>query len=136
MAEATKSTVVRTVTEETFTLTLSADEFRYLRSLVGRQTIQAGDGANGRIYEAMTEDLIVNEATSEPTTFTYNGVTYDLTAEYRDTADDNWYFTGESSHDGYPLMTCRLPSHDTFTRAEYQNWPLPHVLSQYVLTRI
>ncbi|MFF4610336.1 phiSA1p31-related protein [Streptomyces albidoflavus] len=137
MADATKSTVVRTVTEETFTLTLSADEFRYLKGLVGRQTIQAGDGANGRIYEAMTEDLIVNEVTPEPTTFTYAGVTYDRFAEYRDGDGDYWYFTSGSDGDGVPLMSCRFVA--TFSDDsdnEYQNWTLPRVLATYTLTRV
>ncbi|MEU5361118.1 phiSA1p31-related protein [Streptomyces albidoflavus] len=137
MADATKQTVTRTVTEETFTLTLSADEFQYLKSLVGRQTIQAGDGANGRIYEAMTEDLIVNEVTPEPATYTHNGVTYDLTSEYRDGDGDYWHFTGGRTEDGVPLMSCRFVATFGSTEdSEYQDWTLPRVLASYTLTRV
>ncbi|WP_030695065.1 phiSA1p31-related protein [Streptomyces albidoflavus] len=167
MAEATKSTVVRTVTEETFTLTLSADEFQYLMELLGRQTVYDGGGACGRIYDSMTEDLRTNEVTPEPnmavkvgdrvrileapgaerfhgrvgtvlsvlgshptdlctcsvtvegcgtliwatkvgpTTYTVDGTAYDLSAEYRDTSGDVWFFTGERNGAGVPLLSCR-----------------------------
>ncbi|MFE1126769.1 phiSA1p31-related protein [Streptomyces albidoflavus] len=135
MAEATKTNVVRTVTEETYTLTLSADEFLYLRLLLGRQTIQAGGGANGRIYAAMTDDLVTTEVTSEPTAYTVGGVVYDLSAEYRDAADDVWFFTGEWNSAGVPLVSCRLDSEDEVR--EYTNWPLTALHAHYdTLTRV
>ena len=64
MAEATKTT--RTVTEETFTLTLSAEEFQYLRTLMENQYEGDGNGASVRIYAAMTRNLRANEVRPEP----------------------------------------------------------------------
>ncbi|MFE1089568.1 phiSA1p31-related protein [Streptomyces albidoflavus] len=197
MAEATKSTVVRTVTEETFTLTLSADEFQYLKDLVGRQNF--GDTGD-HIYAAMASDLTVNEVTpepnmavkvgdrvrileapgaerfhgrvgtvlsvlgphptdlctysvtvegcgtliwatkvehaTEPATYTVDGTAYDLSAEYRDAAEDVWFFTGERNEDGVPLMTCRLNDTRYADPVDYRNWPLNRVLSWYTLTRV
>ncbi|MEU4005652.1 phiSA1p31-related protein [Streptomyces albidoflavus] len=132
MAEATKTT--RTVTEETFTLTLSADEFRYLKGLVGGEHEGSGGGANGRIYAAMTRNLRANEVTPEPTTYTVWGVVYDLSAEYRDTSDDLWYFTGERNSAGVPLVSCRLDPDEVH---EYANWPLTALHAHYdTLTRV
>ncbi|WP_406226407.1 phiSA1p31-related protein [Streptomyces albidoflavus] len=189
MAEATKTT--RTVTEETYTLTLSADEFRYLKGLVGGEHEGSGGGANGRIYEAMTRELCTNEVAPEPangvqvgdrvrileapgaerfhgrvgtvlsvlgshptdlctcsvtvegcgtliwatkvgpTTYTVDGATYHLSAEYRDTYGDVWYFTGERNSAGVPLVSCRGSEND------YVDWPLTRLHSHYdTLTRV
>lgn len=53
MAEATKTTREITTTEESFTLTLSAEEFAYLRNLMGNQPGGDGNGASVRIWDAM-----------------------------------------------------------------------------------
>jgi len=48
------------------------------------------------------EVALVNEASAD--TYEYEGVTYDLTAKYRDRDHDDWEFTGSTVSAGVPVM--------------------------------
>ncbi|MGV9659116.1 phiSA1p31-related protein [Streptomyces koyangensis] len=129
MAEATKTT--RTVTQDVYTLTMSPAEYDYLKTLIGDQHANDGDGASGRIWKALKAP-----AEAAASTYTVDGTAYDLSAEYRDAADDVWYFTGERNEDGVPLMTCRLSDRDGINPANFQDWPLTRVLAEFTLNRL
>ncbi|MEV4939600.1 phiSA1p31-related protein [Streptomyces zaomyceticus] len=73
----------------------------------------------------VAEVELVDEAPAD--TCTYDGVTYDLTARYRDKDHDHWKFTGEFATDGTPLMTIYTGGHDfthTLTQAVADYGPL------------
>jgi hypothetical protein len=71
-------------------------------------------------------------ALTQPTDlFTWDGITYDLGAEYRDTAGDVWKFTGEYSREGEPLMSCRGRG------SGYADWPISEVVRMcFTLTKV
>lgn len=122
MAEATKSTRTITTTEETFTLTLSPEEFEYLKHLIGEQPGADGNGASVRIWEALKAPTGAHDADR----FTFKGVEYDLKADYRDPSGDLWRFTGARDANGEPLISCLLEDADG-----YYDWPLSRLVSTY-----
>jgi len=122
MAEAIKTTREITTTEDVYTLTLSAEEHAWLVSLTGKQLYGAGDGANGRVYDALMAPTAQADDTYE-----YEGVTYDLKAKYRDPSGDMWAFTGAYDGSGMPLFSCTEPD----VGDAYQNWTLPVLVSHY-----
>ncbi|KOG22013.1 phiSA1p31-related protein [Streptomyces viridochromogenes] len=119
MAEATKSTRTVTTTEESYTLTLTPQEYAYLTALVGDQPRGHGDGASGTIWDALLTPANGDQ-------FTHNGVTYDLTAEYLDASGDRWKFTGARDSNGQPLISCLVED-----SAGYQDWPLSRFVETY-----
>ncbi|MFE9381756.1 hypothetical protein ACFYMO_00745 [Streptomyces sp. NPDC007025] len=66
MAEATRTEKQITSTEIRVTLELSAEEYTYLRGLIGDQPSTDGNGASGHIWEALRAP---EEGPVEPDTF-------------------------------------------------------------------
>ncbi|MCI3271044.1 phiSA1p31-related protein [Streptomyces cylindrosporus] len=119
MAEATKTTRTVTTTEERYTLDLSAQEFSYLKGVIGDLPTGDGDGASRRIWNAM-------QSPANGDMFEHQGVTYDLKAEYLDASGDRWKFTGARDTSGQPLISCLVE--DT---SEYQDWSLSRFVETY-----
>jgi hypothetical protein len=119
MAEATKSTRTVTTTEESYTLTLNAAEYRYLYDLIGSQPGADGDGASRSVWGAL-------KAPASGDHFTCKGMAYDLTAAYLDASDDLWRFTGARDSNGEPLISCMVED-----SAGYQDWPLSRFVETY-----
>ncbi|MFF8473863.1 phiSA1p31-related protein [Streptomyces sp. NPDC015414] len=119
MAEATQS--VRTVTTEvkTFTLTLSPEEFEWLKDVVGAAPFTA---TSRSVWEAV-------KSPANGDVYTYEGVSYDLTAKYLDTSGDTWEFTGARDSSGQPLLTCPGAGDG------YANWSLRRLVAQYITLR-
>lgn len=65
----------------------------------------------------------------EADTFTHDGVTYDLSAQYRDNDGDVWSFTGRRNAVGVPrvTMTDNIENPDTVTDIEAYWGPLTRV---------
>ncbi|MFF6928325.1 phiSA1p31-related protein [Streptomyces californicus] len=99
MATAQRGTRTRTVEETVVVLTLTEDEADALEALV----LGESGAVMERIYWALRQTEPPAPAAD---TFEYNGVVYDLGAQYRDQDGDVWSFTGRLSGDGIPRATC------------------------------
>jgi hypothetical protein len=124
MAEVTMQEREVTVKEKRFTLDLSAEEWEWLKDLIGGQDSTGGNGASSRIWEAMKSPAQAPAAPG-PNAYVYKDVVYDLSATYLDHDNDVWDFTGDHDPDGMPLMTCR--EH----RDSYSNWRLSRVIEDF-----
>lgn len=100
MATAQHETRTRTVEERFVVLTLTEDEAGTLRSILGGYS---GPNAIG-IYRALAVPAAPKAETSADT-FEHLGITYDLSAAYRDREGDEWTFTGRRNEYGVPYVT-------------------------------
>ncbi|WP_328742940.1 phiSA1p31-related protein [Streptomyces caniferus] len=60
-------------------------------------------------------------------TFTHDGVTYELGADYRDNEGDVWKFTGKTAEDGTPEFVCHASGYTTVADAVYSYGPLTKI---------
>lgn len=127
MAEVTMQEREVTVKETRFTLDLSAEEFEFLKGLVGDTPAGDVDHASSRLWEAMKSPAQA-PASPGPNAYVYRDVVYDLSAEYRDSSSDIWKFTGQFEADGMPLMSWTGASG---TDTTYRNRTLADVLRMY-----
>lgn len=111
MASAQYETRTRTVEETLVVLTLTEEEADELRTVVGDAD---GSLVLGRVYRALTSPASPEPAAAEGgDTFDYNGVTYNLSAAYRDREDDEWTFTGRRNEHDVPYVTMYAGSDNT-----------------------
>ncbi|MFD4234268.1 phiSA1p31-related protein [Streptomyces sp. NPDC058542] len=89
MATAQYETRTRTVEETVVILTLTEDEARALREVIGEATVS---GMVYRVYEALSKPTSPEQPAPAAETFEYDGVTYDLGVRYTDKDNDPWYF--------------------------------------------
>ncbi|MFM9669314.1 phiSA1p31-related protein [Streptomyces galilaeus] len=129
MAEVTKQEREVTVTETRYTLDLSAEEFEFLKGLVGDAPASAADHASSRLWEAMKSPAQAPAAPG-PNAYVYKDVVYDLSAAYLDESSDTWEFTGAFDADGMPLISCTTGGY------YYENWRLARALEAFTLRKI
>lgn len=96
MATAQYETRTRTTEETVVVLTLTEDEADALREVVG-----ASDGTRTmvRIFDALDRPTPPEKPASAADTFEYDGVTYDLNAQYVDKDGDIWSFRRRENGD-------------------------------------
>lgn len=96
----------------------------------------AHDGSDVHRFEVETDDDSVYAAevekidsASEANTFTHDGVTYDLSAQYRDSSGYVWSFTGRRNPVGVPRITMfdDIENTDTVMDIEASFGPLTRV---------
>ncbi|WP_406324054.1 phiSA1p31-related protein [Streptomyces niveus] len=111
MATAQYETRSRTVEETVVVLTLTEDEADELREIVGNAD---GSLALERVYRALASPAAPEaDAEASTDTYEYDGVTYDLSARYRDCEGDEWTFTGQRNIVGHPCVTMYEGSDNT-----------------------
>lgn len=60
-------------------------------------------------------------------TVEYDGITYDLSAKYRDNEGDTWSFVGERHADGSPKVYCSMSGYDSLADALDSYGPLSKI---------
>ena len=129
MAEVTTQEREVTVKETRYLLDLSADEFEFLKGLVGDTPVGDSGDASSRLWQAMKSPAQAPAAPGPGVrAYVYKGAVYDLSAEYLDSSSDTWKFTGQFEADGMPLMSWTGSVEGDIT---YRNRTLADVLRIY-----
>jgi hypothetical protein len=81
-------------------LNWDANEYSEESADIHPYRVRVGSGAGTVTFYVAEVELVEDE-----TTYTHDGVTYDLTAKYSD-GDDVWEFTGRRDAHGVPRVTC------------------------------
>ncbi|GGY88867.1 hypothetical protein CP967_31310 [Streptomyces nitrosporeus] len=104
MATAQYDTRTRTLEETVIVLTLTQDEADELREVLASD---ASTRATVCILDALTRPTQPEQSAPAADTYTSAaGITYDLSASYRDRGGDVWEFTGKRTvHSGRPFVT-------------------------------
>ncbi|KAF4408633.1 phiSA1p31-related protein [Streptomyces lycii] len=80
------------------------------------------EGGRDEVWDAGSMRLVA--APTALNSYTLDGVTYDLTADYRDNEGDVWRFTGDTHPDGMPEVSCSGSSYTRLADAVDKYGPL------------
>lgn len=90
----------------------------------GVRTTEVPGRAGGWFFSMTAVEKVTEPAAN---TYTHDGMTYDLDAQYRDKDGDVWFFDGQTHRDGSPVIACDGCGFDSIDEAVCYYGPLTKI---------